>query len=260
MHSVAWIAWAAAAAIVAMSTSNPFYLLVLVAAAALVHGAHRTAGPTARSFGIFLVGGIAALFLRTALVMLGTVHLENVIAAALEGLRLATLLVVAGTFNSVADPYGVLRLAPRRLHEPALAAALALSIAPRTIAAAQRVREAQEMRGIRIGRVRSVPALAVPVLETGMEEALMLAESMDARGHGRGRRTRYRPQRWNAASITVVASACVCVLPFLVAIVRGWGGLAPSTIPLRWPTVSLALVVAAAGLALPGFVRSGTAR
>jgi len=116
------------------------------------------------------------------------------------------------------------------------------------------------MRGIRIGRVRSVPALAVPVLETGMEEALMLAESMDARGHGRGRRTRYRPQRWNAASITVAASACACALPFLVAIVRGGGGLAPSTIPLRWPTVSLALVVASAGLALPGFVRSGAAR
>ena len=37
-----------------------------------------------------------------------------------------------------------------------------------------------------------------------MEEAVTLAESMDARGHGRGRRTRYRPARWTPAAIVVV--------------------------------------------------------
>src|SRR5437867_86602 len=201
-----------------MSTTNPFYLLVIAAAAAVVHSAHRVPGPSSHSFRIFLAGGLLALVSRTALVVFGTVHLENVIAAALEGLRLATLLVVFGAFNSVADPYGVLRLAPRRLYEPALAAALALSIAPRTIAAARAVREAQEIRGIRTGRLRAVPALAVPVLEAGMEAALTLAESMDARGHGCGRRTRYRSERWDAPSIAIALVAFVCALAFGVAL------------------------------------------
>ena len=74
--------------------------------------------------------------LRTALVFFGTVDAANVAYAALEGARLAALLIVFGTFNAVTDPFGVVRLAPRRFHEPALAAALALSIAPRTIAMA----------------------------------------------------------------------------------------------------------------------------
>ena len=140
--------------------------------------------------------------------------------AALEGARLAALLIVFGTFNAVTDPSAVVRLAPRRFHEPALAASLALSIAPRTIASAARVREAQQLRGIRIPRWRSLPALAVPVLATGMEEAVTLAESMDARGHGRGRRTRYRPERWTAAAVLVAAAATVAAGAFLVAAVE----------------------------------------
>ena len=139
--------------------------------------------------------------LRTALVFFGTVDANNVAFAALEGMRLATILVVFGTFNAVTDPFGVVRMAPRRFHEPALAAALALSIAPRTIASAQRVREAQTLRGLRTTGLRSLPALAVPILETGMEDAVTLAESMDARGHGHGTRSRYRPQPWDRRSI-----------------------------------------------------------
>ena len=92
-------------------------------------------------------------------------------------MRLAALLVVFGTFNAVTDPFGVVRLAPRRFHEPALAAALALSIAPRTISMAGKVREAQRLRGIHVSRWRSLPALAVPILETGMEDALTLARN-----------------------------------------------------------------------------------
>ena len=83
---------------------------------------------------MFLIAGLAAMAIRTALVFFGTVDANNVAFAALEGMRLATILVVFGTFNAVTDPFGVVRMAPRRFHEPALAAALALSIAPRTIA------------------------------------------------------------------------------------------------------------------------------
>ena len=95
--------------------------------------------------------------IRTALVFFGTVDLNNVAFAMLEGMRLATILIVFGTFNAVTDPFGVVRMAPSRFHEPALAAALALSIAPRTIASAQRVREAQTLRGLHTSGIRALP-------------------------------------------------------------------------------------------------------
>ena len=252
MHPAAWVVWATCAGMVAFSTTNPLYLATIAAVSWFVYAAHHVQGPSARSFRIFFLVALVTVAVRTALVFLGTVNASNVTFAALEGMRLGVLLIVFGTFNAVTDPFGVLRLAPRRFHEPALAAALALSIAPRTIAAVGRVREAQQLRGIRVGKWRALPALAVPVLETGMEEALTLAESMDSRGHGRGRRSRYRPQRWSAAGVATAAAAVLALTVFIGAAFRGLGGLAPSTDPLEWPNASPALIGVICFLALPG--------
>ena len=255
MHPAAWITWATCAGIVAFTTTDPFYLALVIAVAWFVYAACRVPGPTGRSFRVFLIAGLLAMTIRTLLVFFGTIDAGNVAFAASEGLRLATILVVFGTFNAVTDPFGVVRLAPRRFHEPALAAALALAIAPRTIASVQRVREAQALRGIATTRLRSLPALAVPVLETGMEDAVTLAESMDARGHGRGTRTRYRPQRWHAAAVTSAFGALFAAAAFVVAAASHSGGLHPSTSPLRWPAASPWLSAATCLLAMPGLLR-----
>ena len=188
--------------------------------------------------------------------MIGAVTRATIAFAFLEGLRLATILVVFGTFNAVTDPFGLVRMAPRRFHEPALAAALALSIAPRTIASVGDVREAQRLRGLPVSGLRSLPSLAVPVLERGMEEASTLAESMDARGHGRGRRSRYRPQPWSVAAVAVAATAVVAAAAFLSASIGGWGALHPATAPIVWPQADPRLLVAIALLATPGFLRT----
>jgi energy-coupling factor transport system permease protein len=254
VHPGAWLTWAVCAGLVAVSTSNPFYLIVLIAAAWAVHAGRRAEVPGSWSFGVFLAFGLAAMVTRTVLVVFGSVTWGSVAAAALEGMKLATLLVVYGTFSSVSDPYRILRLAPRRLHEPALAAALALSIAPRTIAAAVQVREAQRMRGMDARRWRSIPALAVPVLETGMEEAVSLAESMDARGHGRGPRRTYRRQRFSRWAWMSVVVSSLAAAAFLAAGLSGRVDLFVSTFPLRWPNVSVMLVIAVTSFAVPAFL------
>lgn len=254
MHPAAWIVWSLCAAVATMTTTNPFYLAVVFASAWIVHAAHHRTGPEARSFRIFLIVGAATVATRSLLVLLGPVTPGSVTAGVLEGLRLAVLLGVFGAFNSVADPYGVLKLAPRRFHEAALAAALALSIAPRTIASAVRVRDAQRMRGIHVGTWRALPALAVPVLETGMEEAVVLAESMDARGHGRGARTRYRPVAWSRAGVVTVAASLVGGGLFVAALIDRDGSLIVSTFPLAWPVPSSVLIGACALFAVPAFL------
>jgi energy-coupling factor transport system permease protein len=255
VHPGAWIAWATCAGIVTFTTTNPWYLAVVVAVAWFVYATHRVDGPAARSFRVFLLFGVTTMAIRGALVLFTTVNVQNVVFHLLEGARLGVILVVFGTFNAVTDPYGVLRLAPRRFHEPALAAALALSIAPRTITALGRVREAQAMRGIEVRRWRTLPALVVPVLETGMEEAVTLAESMDARGHGRGRRSRYRPRPWTPPAVAIATAGLAAATVFFSASARGVGDLHPSTDPLLFPTASPALVGAIVLLAVPGLIR-----
>jgi energy-coupling factor transport system permease protein len=256
MHPGAWIAWALCGGLVAISTTNPFFLIPIFASAWIVYAAHRREGPMARSFRTFALFGLVTIATRTALVLLGPVTRGSVIAALLEGTRLAVLLTIFGTFNSVADPYGVLRLSPRRFHEPALAAALALSITPRTIAAAGRVREAQRLRGIEVRRWRSLPALAVPVLESGMEEAVTLAETMDARGHGYGPRSRYRRDDWNPISLVTIAAAFAAAVVFVGRLVMHDSSLTMSTFPLTWPSADALGVAAALLLAVPALFRA----
>ncbi|MDH4112116.1 MAG: energy-coupling factor transporter transmembrane protein EcfT [Actinomycetota bacterium] len=251
MHPAAWIVWATCAGLVAFTTTDPFYLGLVVAVSWFVYAAQRVPGPTERSFRVFAIAGLVTMAVRTALVFFGTVDAGSVAFAALEGARLATLLIVFGTFNAVTDPFGVVRLAPRRFHEPALAAALALSIAPRTIAMVGQVREAQRLRGMHPSAWRALPALAVPVLETGMEDAMTLAESMDSRGHGRGRRTRYRPDPWTTGAVIVIATSLMAACAFLLAAFTGAGGLHPSTFPLAWPAADPRLLAAIALLLVP---------
>lgn len=261
IHPAAWLVWAAGAALCAVSTTNPFYLLLLCAIAWFVHAAQWQPGPSSRSFKVFLLFALGAVVIRTALVALtplvpgsAPITTGTFVAALTEGLRLGTLLVVFGTFNSVSDPSSILKLAPRRFHEAGLAASLALSIAPRTIATVGRVREAQRLRGIHVSGLRTLPALAVPVLETGMEEALTLAESMDARGHGRGARTRYRPDRWDAPAVLIAVAAALTGAAFGSALISGAPSLSMPSFPVEWPEVSAALVAAELVVALPAFV------
>lgn len=261
IHQAAWLLWATAAAIAAISTTNPFYLLLLCAIAWVVHSAHWVPGPSSRSFKIFVLFAVGAVAVRTALVGLtplvpnaAAIGPGSFLSAFVEGLRLGTLLVVFGTFNSVSDPTSILKLAPRRFHEAGLATSLALSIAPRTIQTVGRVREAQRLRGIRFSRWRAWPALAVPVLEMGMDDALALAESMDARGHGRGARSRYRPDRWNAASALLALAAVVPSVAFGAAMLRHDGTLSMSAFPIRWPDVSTVLILCELALAVPALL------
>jgi energy-coupling factor transporter transmembrane protein EcfT len=254
IHPVAWIAWATCAGAVAFVTTDPVYLLLLWAVSWFVYANHRSDAEHARSFRVFVTGAIVAVVLRTALVFFGTISVANTSFSFLEGLRLGTILVIFGTFNAVTDPFGLVRIAPRHFHEPALAAALALSIAPRTVAGVGRVREAQRLRGLTVRGPKSLPSLAVPVLERGMEEAHTLAESMDARGHGRGRRSRYRPQPWTGASWAIAAASIAAAATFLAASVGGWAILHPQTAPIAWPEADPALIVAIGLLATPGLL------
>ena len=198
---------------------------------------------------------------RTALVFLGTVDASSVAFAALEGARLATLLVVFGTFNAVTDPFGVVRLAPRRFHEPALAAALALSIAPRTIAMVGRVREAQRMRGHAHRPLANPPRARRPRVgdrDGGGRDA--------RREHGRAGP---RPRTTDALPSGTVdhgrgghdrVRAVVAAGVFVAAACTGRGGLHPSTFPLTWPGADPVLIATISLLAVPGFLPAAEGR
>ena len=189
MHPAAWLVWATCAGLVTFTTTDPFYLALIVAVSWFVYAAQRIPGETSRSFRVFAIAGLLTMAGAHDVGVLRDGRCEQRGVRRPRRCPARDLLVVFGTFNAVTDPFGVVRLAPRRFHEPALAAALALSIAPRTVAMVGRVREAQRLRGLRRDAMAHAPRRSpLPVLETGMEEAVTLA-GVDGRTGPRPRST-----------------------------------------------------------------------
>jgi len=120
----------------------------------------------------------------------GPVTTDGLLAVVSDGLLLVTIFACIGAANALADPRELLRSVPGALYEVGVSIAVACSFAPRLVADARRVRTARRLRGQSGRGLRALARTAMPVLDGGLEQALDLAASMDARGYGRhGRRS-----------------------------------------------------------------------
>jgi energy-coupling factor transport system permease protein len=107
----------------------------------------------------------------------------------------------------VVSHHQLIASAPRAFHEAGLVLTVGLAFVPSTIAAVDAVRQADLARtGGRAVRRGRTTRLLIPVVETGMERALALAESMDARGFAR--LAPDRRERWAGWS-SLVALLCL---------------------------------------------------
>jgi energy-coupling factor transport system permease protein len=208
-----WLLWALAAAASVQLAPNPCYVAVVVAVSALVVEGHAADGPLRGAFPVLLLAGLAFAALRLVLTVAtthggggavlvtlpqatlptvlggftvgGTVEAAVVARAAAEGWAIVGILAAFGAFNAVVSHYELVVAAPRAFYEVGLAVTVALAFVPSTVAAVGAVREADRARtGGRVVRRGRLLRQVVPILETGMERAVALAESMDSRGFG----------------------------------------------------------------------------
>jgi energy-coupling factor transport system permease protein len=208
-----WLLWALAAAASVQLAPNPCYVAVVVAISALVVEGHATDGPLRGAFPVLLLAGLAFAALRLVLTVAtthgtggavlvtlphgtlptvlggftvgGTVEAPVVARAAAEGWAIVGILAAFAAFNAVVSHYELVVAAPRAFYEVGLAVTVALAFVPSTVAAVGAVREADRARtGGRVVRRGRLLRQVVPILETGMERAVALAESMDSRGFG----------------------------------------------------------------------------
>ena len=203
-HPLAWCAWLLAAALPALSTRNPLYLVLTLMAAAVTYLALGRRSPLARSWGAFVRFG-AFLWLLTipfaaltahhgTLVLIrlptswpvigGPVTGEALLYGLTSGLSLITLLLVFATFNVAVDQARLLRMTPGFVYQAGVITAIAVAFVPQMVASWQAIREAQQVRGHRVRGLRDLLPLIMPLLITALERAMQLAESMEARGFG----------------------------------------------------------------------------
>ncbi len=272
LHPMAWWLWALGMATAASRTTNPLLLGVLLAVVAYVVVVRRGDAPWARSFKAYLVLGLVVIGIRvlfnavlgagvdgTVLLTLpqvglpdwargidlgGAVTAQEVLGAAYDGLRLATLLCCVGAANALANPKRALRSLPPALYEVGVAVVVALTLAPQLVESVLRVRRARRLRGAQAKGLRALRAIAVPVLEDALSRSLLLAAAMDSRGYGRSRHV--------PAALRRVTGALV--LTGLLGVCLGLYGLLDPTAPpaLGYAALGIGVVLSAAGLATGG--------
>jgi energy-coupling factor transport system permease protein len=114
----------------------------------------------------------------------GTITLEALAFGAVNGLTLTVIFSAFSVFNQVTPVRDLIKLTPRALHEGGVVLSIALTFIPQTTRSLHRIREAQAVRGHRVRGVRDWLPIVVPLLVSGLERAMGLAEAMVARGYG----------------------------------------------------------------------------
>ena len=185
LHPVAWWVWAIGLAAAASRTTNPLLLVLVLAVLAFVGqqpaqrravgagvpvllpvraGRGRRSGscsapcspPGSRRSDhiLFTLPTVHTPGWYAGIQIGGPVSLEATLSAAVDGLRLGTLLCCVGAANALANPKRALRVLPSALYELGVAVVVAISIAPQLIESGQRVRRARRLRADRASGLR----------------------------------------------------------------------------------------------------------
>ena len=256
-HPYTWVLWLAAATLATLSTRNPLYLVIILLAAGFVFAVllRRDAGPAAGSaaaarsslwkpvvrlalfLGLFtlLFNALTVHFGDRILFTLpagwpvigGPVTLEAVLYGVSTALSFVALILVFTVFNSAVGTHNVLRMVPAFAYHAGVALTIALSFIPQTLVAWQELREAQRLRGVRVRGLADVQPLMVSLLAIGLDRAIQLAESMDARGFGGVAAPAPARERRLLSAGTILALLLLLtgLLLRTFRLDRGWGGL-----------------------------------
>ncbi len=248
-----WLVWAIAVTVSLQLARNPLLVAITLALVWLVVETHRRPGSLARAFPVVLAMAVIFGLLRVVLIGLttpldpsstssalvtlpqatlptalggfsigGAVSQSVVLQTAIDSLVVVGIIATFGAFNTVASHHELLGAAPRAFHEPGLVLTVAMAFVPSTLDAATAAREADRARtgGVKVRRGRTL-RLALPVLETGLERAVRLAESMDSRGYGRA-----RPQPLDRLAAVLSGAGLLGLAGSVIALVGRSGGVA----------------------------------
>ncbi len=236
MHAAAWVAWVGMVMALALVTTNPLYLGIILLGVVLVAVLAPRTGTGVTSFRALAVFGVAMFGISIVVATIngnygehilftvpgpevpawlgglrlgGPVSAEGLAAAAIRGLAILSILLAFGVFNGAVSPQRVLRSTPAALFQASLVVTVGLTLLPSSIEDLRRVREMRALRGAP-GGLRDLPSLVVPAVIGGLERSMRLAEAMEARGYGAAPALPARTRFTAAASAPLLIASAWC--------------------------------------------------
>ncbi|MGI6588845.1 MAG: energy-coupling factor transporter transmembrane component T [Peptococcia bacterium] len=230
LHPVTVLLYLGAVVFLSLFYAHPFFLLSLFIAVGIVilsYGLGREwLGYLKVGFGFLLVimivnvlfvrAGSTVLLLGPTLPGLGRIRItgEALCYGMGMGLRLLVIISVFCLLMYVLHPDHLLRLLGGMSYKTALTLGLSLRLFPLMRADFLRITEVQQCRGVNFrakkkkDKVRQIIPVLRVLLLSSLERAFQLAESLQARGYGLGRRSHYLCQKWRLRDKFIII--CIC--------------------------------------------------
>ncbi|MDD3654517.1 MAG: energy-coupling factor transporter transmembrane component T [Desulfotomaculaceae bacterium] len=282
LHPVASLTLIAAFFLLSLSFSHPYYLLGLLLVILLSLWA---AGGLAAWEGylkavlwlILLIVLINALVNRSGSTILWNgpelplfgrlpVTMEAISYGATMGVRLLNMVSAFCLFNLIVHPDRFFSLFSTVARKSVLVVTLATRLFPLLLATLERIREAQQLRGVDFSqgtlreRVMKNAAIFNTLLLSALEDSLQMAEAMQARAFGSGSRSRYRRDIFRPRDAICLAGIGLSLLVSVYSLARGMGTYTyfPELGSLQGSKISLiALAVVLLGLSVPALLNWG---
>jgi energy-coupling factor transport system permease protein len=160
-------------------------------------------------------------------------HLDITLEAVLYGLssalRVFTVIAAFGLMSTIINPDDLLDIFSRFSFRSSLSAALAVRLYPSMVSEAREIREVQLARGMplkggsRRSKVRAHVPLWYSMFQGSLDRAASIAESMTARGFGKGKRTSLRRRLIRPRDVLVVLLSLGVLGVTIAAVVMGRG-------------------------------------
>ncbi len=269
-HALTWGVWALAVSLVVQVAGQPVVALLVLVMSWVTVSVHGRDRPLARAFPVLVTVGAAFGLVKVVLTVLtthgmgdalltlprvtlpgalggftlgGTVEDQVLARSVAEAFTVVAVMGAFGAFNAVVSHDELIRTLPRAFHELGLILAVGLTFVPVTVTSVREVQESDRARtgGAPVRRRRWV-RLAVPVLERGMERAVLLGESMDARGFAR-----LAPSTSERASVLLAAAGSASLAGSVVALVGQSDGLALAMATAGAGCIATGVLVASRG-------------
>lgn len=203
-HPLTWLAWLGLAFAATLTTRNPLYLTLILLTLLVVYQAAARQSQSGPAWGAFirlgLVFGLVGVGFDTLTghlgdtvlfrlpdawpVIGGRITLEALAHGLIGVVQLAALLLAGAAFSQTLDAATLLRFVPAAFYHAGLVLTIGLAFIPQTVLGFQEIRDAQRIRGHQFRAARDLLPLIGPLLTTGLERAVQLAESLEARGLG----------------------------------------------------------------------------
>src|SRR5947209_1575228 len=227
-------AWSAAGLVLALGTTNPAYRgMVALAGLALLVARVRPLDRLRPLLRLLAVAWLMAVLLNPLLSHLGRdvlfsipvgvpllggpVTLEAAAFGVNVGLGIVAAMLAVAPLSLAVESHQLLNALPPVLDRTGAALSASLNLVPGIARGYTAIREGQQLRGWRPGGPSSWGEVLVPTLLTAIEDSVQLAEAMEARAYGSGRRTSFHVSRWSAFDSALTAAAAVVVAGIIAA-------------------------------------------